>query len=102
MQPARHGGIANGFPDGHGESDDVVFYARFEFIDPRDVGLGTRTDGRRGLFGHLAGLGEGVRSGQLDVEPPRKFVRVAPDTPHLFAGITWNQFRSLWSAAARR
>lgn len=95
MEPARGGGIGDGFSDGHGEGDDIVLYARFELVDPGDVDLGAGADGGCGVSGHLARFGEGFRGGQFDVEPTGELVRVAPDAAYFFAGVTWNQFRFL-------
>ena len=93
VQPAGGVGIANGFADGHGEGDDVVFDARFDFVDAVGVyfGAGAKNDG--GVFRDEAGIGEGFGGGEFDVEPFLVFVGVGPDVAHFLACIAWNHGR---------
>src|SRR5436305_1454747 len=63
MQPARGIGVGNGFADVHGEGDDVVLDARFDFEDARGVHFGAGTNGYRGGFGNEAGFCERFGSG---------------------------------------
>ena len=93
VEPAGGGGIADGFADSHGESDDVMLHARFEFVDTRDVNFGVGANFGGGFFGDFASFRERFRGGQLNFEPLGEFVGVAPDGAHLFAGVAWNQ---LW------
>jgi len=87
VQPARGVGIGDGFADGHGKGDDVMLDAGFDFVDAGDVDAGAFADARGGVARDLAGFGEGVGGGELDVEPFLETVGVAPDAAHLFAGV---------------
>ena len=57
VQPAGGVGITNGFADGHGEGDDVVLDAGFEFVDVLGVCLGAGAKERGGVFRDDAGIG---------------------------------------------
>jgi hypothetical protein len=104
MQPARGGGIADGFTDGHRECDDVMPHAGFEFGDARDdcgihastltnrIGRGTR---------HNAALGERFGGGEFDFEPVPELAFFAPDAAHLFARVSRDQFGLLRVQPAR-
>ncbi len=58
MQPARGGGIGDGFADGHGETDDVVLHSGFELMDLRHVDFSASANGGRGILGNLASFGK--------------------------------------------
>ena len=90
VEPARGVGIANGFADGHGEGDDVVFDLGFELVDTGDVNFGAGAKQRGGFPRDLASFGEGISSGKFDVEPFLVAVSVAPDAAHFFTGVAWN------------
>ena len=106
VEPTRGGRIADGFTDGHSEGDDVVFDLGFDFVDASDVDSGAGTQNGGGFARDLAGFGEGVGGGELDIEPFLVAVGVAPDAAHLLTGITWNHgytpccYRSLSHVAA--
>ena len=91
VQPARRSGIADRFTNVHGERDDVVLHAGFEFVNARDIDFGALADRRGGLFRHESSLGKRLGGRQLDIEPFLEAVRVAPDVTHLFAGVAWDQ-----------
>ena len=95
MQPACGCGISDGFAHVHGECDDVVFYARFQFVDARGVDFGAGANCGSGLLRNFARFRERFRGSQLDFEPLGVFVSVAPDAAHFFAGIAWNQANPL-------
>src|SRR5439155_12806689 len=95
MQPARSSRIADGFANVHGERDDVVFYAGFQIVDARGVDFGASANRGGGFLGNFARFGQGFRGGQLDFEPFRVFIGVAPDAAHFFARIAWNQANPL-------
>src|SRR6202790_3258012 len=42
MEPARGSWIADGFADVHGEGDDIMLHAGFEFVNARDIHFGAR------------------------------------------------------------
>ena len=88
MQPARGGGIANGFSDIHRERNDVMLHAGFEFVDTRDVHFGALANDRSGVFRHQASFSERFRGGQLDIKPLLEAICIAPDLAHILAGIT--------------
>ena len=50
MQPARRGGIADGFADSHGERDDIVLHAAFNLMDLHHIDFGARANRGRGVF----------------------------------------------------
>lgn len=91
MQPACGGGIADGFADRHRERNDVVLYARFNFIYARDIYFRALTNQRGGFARHLPRFGEGFRRGKLNVQPLLKAIRIAPNAAHFFTRVTWNQ-----------
>src|SRR5258708_6029766 len=91
MQPARRIGVGDRFADVHGERDDVVFYAGFDFIDAGGIDFRAGTTRGGGVFGHLAGFRERFRGGQLHFQPFGVFAGIAPDAAHFFAGVAWNQ-----------
>ena len=91
VQPARGGGIADGFADGHGERDDVVLDLGFQLRDaPHHAGVDARflanLRGRRGR--HHAAFRQRFRCGKFDFEPAPEFTFLAPDTAHLFARVS--------------
>ena len=98
VEPAGGGGVAHGFADSHGESNDVVFNARFNFVDTVDVDFGARAQERDGFGGNLAGGGERFGGGEFDIEPLLEAIGVAPDMSHFLAGVAWNQVKLLSSA----
>jgi|HubBroStandDraft_6_1064221.scaffolds.fasta_scaffold234638_2 hypothetical protein len=104
MQPARGSRIADRFTDGHGERDDVMTHARFEFGDARDDGrVHARALANRfgGGARHNAALGEHFSGGDFDFEPAPELAFFAPDAAHLFARISRNQFGLLRVLPAR-
>ncbi len=76
MQPARGGGIADRFADGHGEGDDVVLHAGFELMDLRDIDFGASANRGSGILRDLARFGQGLRGCKLDFQPLGELVRV--------------------------
>lgn len=94
MEPARGSWIADGFADVHGERNDVVLHARFEFVNARDIHFAASTNRRRRIFGHEASFGKRLRGSQLDIEPLLEAIRIAPNLAHLFTRVTWDQSRS--------
>src|SRR5438552_6672826 len=92
MQPARRGGIADGFADSHGERDDIVLHAAFNLMDLRHIDFGARADRGRGVFRDQSSFRESFRRGKLDFQPLGELVRVAPNLAHLLARVAWNQF----------
>ena len=97
VQPARGGGIADGFAHIHRKRNDVVLYARFQFVNARDIHFGALANDRSGIFRHEASFRKRFGGGQLDVEPLLEAIRIAPDLAHIFAGITRNQTLSPWA-----
>ena len=91
VEPAGGIGVADGFADGHGEGDNVVLHAGFDFVDAVGVHLGARVENCGGILGHEASFGKGVGGGQFNVKPLLVAIGVAPDEAHLFAGVAWNQ-----------
>jgi hypothetical protein len=104
MQPARGGGIADGFTDGYGECDDVMTHTRFEISDPHDDG-GVDTRARSNRIGggarYNATLGKRLGRGELDFKPASELAFFAPDAAHLFARVSRDQFRLLRILPAR-
>jgi len=90
MEPARGGRVADGFADGHGEGDDVVFDLGFDFENAVDVDFGAGTKNRGSFGGNLAGFGQCVGGSKFNIEPALEAIGVAPDAAHFFTGIAWN------------
>ncbi len=88
MEPARSGGIADGFANRHGEGNYVMLHAGFELEDAGGVDFGASANRGSSFFGNLPGFRERFGRGQLDLEPLSEFIRIAPDAAHLFAGVT--------------
>src|SRR5580692_8607689 len=96
VQPARGGGIPDGFNHIHRERNDVMLHARFEFVNARNVYFGAGSNGQSGVFRHKSSVGKRFRGGQLDIQPLLEAIRLAPDLAHLLAGVTWDQTVSPW------
>ncbi len=91
MKPAGRFGVSgrgHAFGDGGGESDDVVFHVAFDLQEAID-GHGCVAPQQFGGFTRdLAGFGQRLGRGELDLEPLLVPVLVAPHSAHLRAGIT--------------
>src|SRR5215470_8561839 len=93
MEPARVG--ADDLSHGGSEGDDVMPNFGLDFMDAFDLEVCPVTDGLGGLLRDQASLGKSLGSGHLDGQPAAKPVLIAPDTPHVGAGITRDHSRIL-------
>jgi hypothetical protein len=91
VQPARGFGIADGFADGDGESDDVVADARFDFENFGDINARAFAETSCRFAGDNSRFGENISRGQLDIEPFLEAVFVAPNATHFRARIAIDQ-----------
>ncbi len=91
MQPARGGGIADGFGDVHRERDHVMLHARFNFMNARGVNFRAFANNFRRVLRNLSGFGQRFRGGNFNVQPLLKAIRIAPDAAHFFSSVTMDQ-----------
>ena len=75
-----------------------MLHLGLNLVDAFEVEVGAVADGRGGVFGHDAGLGQGLGGGDLDREPGAEAVIFAPDAGHFRPGVAWDhELRSLRS-----
>ena len=99
VQPPRLG--ADMLGDGRREGDDVVPGDLLDGLDPRDVEGAPLADGARSLDRDDALLGHGLGGGDLDFEPGRVAVLVAPDPAHLRVRVSRNHDATCRSRPAK-